>query len=104
MLSKKTNTNFQRWDLKTSFMTGWKVAGALVRPKGMALISKCLSCVLKAILEYLPISFRFVGSWTSNPSLENTCDQCNSARKLILDRDFVKRPVINTKSPRAFFF
>lgn len=33
--SEKTNTKSRRNDLKTKFMSAWKVAGALVKAKGM---------------------------------------------------------------------
>src|SRR6266498_1802332 len=49
MSSKYTRTNFPRYFLSTWFISRWKVAGALQRPKGILFHSNSLQGVIKAV-------------------------------------------------------
>src|SRR6266498_4266863 len=49
MSSKYTRTNFPRYFLSTWFISRWKVAGALERPKGILFHSNSLQGVIKAV-------------------------------------------------------
>jgi hypothetical protein len=53
MLLKKTSMKRCRNGWSTSLIRAWKVDDALVRPKGMAKISKCLWCVQNVIQVHL---------------------------------------------------